>query len=125
MGQKPVRQNTIVELIRALREYGLPSTDSEEPVNYTELLYSLDFPDRFVKHAASNWYDWNWQKILLDMRNGRFFFYPNTYSSSISVTDNRDLSESGAKVLGETLIQRLAAFAASLPTGEPVLRSLQ
>jgi len=126
MGQKPVSQRTIVQLIRALREYGVTSADLEGPVDYTELLYERDFPDWFVKHAAESYeYRWNWQQILLDMRNGRFFFYHNTYSTPHPITSKRYLSEDDAKVLGETLIQRLAAFAASLPTGEAVLRSLQ
>jgi hypothetical protein len=125
MGQKLISQRTIVELMRALREYGLTSTDLEEPVNYTEFLYERDFPDWFVKHAAESYeYGWNWQKILLDMRNGRFFFYHNTYSARVSITDGY-LSEDDAKMLGENLIQRLAALGANLPTGEPVLRSLQ
>ena len=101
--------------MRALRDYGLPSNDLEERVNYPELLYEHDFPDWFVKHAESYEYQWNWREILIDMRNGRFFFYHHTYSTSISITDNRDLSENSAKVLGESLIQRLAAFAANPP----------
>lgn len=111
--------------MRALRDYGLRSNDLEEPVNYTELLYEHDFPDWFVKHAESYEYQWNWREILIDMRNGRFFFYHNTFSSRISIIRDKYLSENEATLLGENLIQRLAAFAANLPTGEPVLRSLE
>ena len=122
--KKAVSQKTIVELMRALREYRPPRTDLEAPANYIELLYANDFPDWFVSHA-DYFYAWNWRKILMDMRTGRFFFL-STYSSSVNiVTGEKYLSEDSAKALGESLIQRLAAFATTLPTGESVLRSLQ
>jgi hypothetical protein len=111
-----VSQRTIVELMGALRQGAVAS--------YTETLYKNDFRDWFVKHAGSGIYHWDWTRILMDMRDGRFFQNPYSYSSSNSITGDY-LSESSAKELGEVLIQRLAAFATTLPSGEPVVRSLQ
>jgi hypothetical protein len=91
--------------------------------NYTETLYANNFRDWFVRHAGE-FYRWNWTRILIDMRNGRFFQNPYSYGASSSITGEY-LSETSAKGLGEFLIQRLAAFATALPSGEPVLRSLQ
>jgi len=92
--------------------------------NYTEALYAHDFRDWFVQHAGGQLYGWNWTRILIDMRNGRFFQNPYNYASSTSITGEY-LSESSAQRLGEFLIQRLAAFATTLTSGEPVMRSLQ
>lgn len=121
-----VSQRTIVEMMRALRDYGTSSSDSEEPPDYKEELYAVGFPDWFVEHAGHyNAYDWKWQDILIDLRNGKFFFYRHTYSSPVPIIPDRYLSEENAKKLGEDFIHKLAAFASSLPQGEDVLRSLQ
>jgi len=121
---KKVSQKTIVALMHALQEYMPPRTswDSSSP-DYTQLLYERGFPDWFVNYAGSNWYSWNWQKILTTMRNGNFFFIPNTHMRK-SITGH-PLSPSDARKLGERLIERLAAFGTTLPTGNALLRSLQ
>ncbi len=100
----------------ALRQGGVAS--------YTETLYANNFRDWFVRHAGSGIYHWDWTRILMDMRDGRFFQNPHSYTPSDSIT-GECLSERSTKELGEVLIQRLAAFATTLPSGEPVVRSLQ
>jgi hypothetical protein len=104
--------------MRALRQYGL-----ERAPNYTELLYERDFPDFFIDHAKRWEYQWDWTRILMDLRNGSFLYYQNTYNRT-SIT-GKPLAQSDARALGEWLIHRLAAFATILPTGEAVMRSLQ
>jgi hypothetical protein len=37
------------------------------------MLYERGFPDWLVTHAESE-YGWEWMRILMDLRNGRFFF---------------------------------------------------
>jgi hypothetical protein len=56
----------------ALRELSGNTQGSEVPVHYTELLYAHDFPLWFVAHAE-NYYHWNWQRILFELKDGRFF----------------------------------------------------
>jgi len=110
-----VSQRTIVELMRALRE---------QKVNYMELLYANDFRDWFVGQADT-YYRWNWTEILMELRNGHFFFASSGYWTTATNITGAYLSENDARLLGEDLIQRLAALATSLPTGKNVLRSLQ
>jgi hypothetical protein len=64
-------------------------------------------------------------KILMDMRDGRFFFCHNTLSTSRQSIVSRYLSDDDAKSLGEDLIQRLAAYASTLPESADLRRSLQ
>ncbi|SRR5258708_5310489 len=111
-----VSQKTMVEIMRAFRDVGKRSTD------YTELLYGRDFPDWFVTHAAGG-YRWDWQNLLIALRNGSFFDSPG-YFSDVSITGEY-LSRADQRALGDSLIQRLAALAVSLPLGEPVSHSLQ
>jgi hypothetical protein len=108
-----VSQKTIVEVMRALRQYN---------GNYSEELYAADFPDWFVVHASSS-YGWEWQNILISLKNGDFFFGAS-YFNDISITGEY-LSRENAKALGEGLIRRLAAFATTLSSGESVYHSLQ
>lgn len=75
-------------------------------LNYTEALYAVDFPYWFLKQANDVFYRWNWTKILMDMREGRFFQNTLTYTASDSITGEY-LSESGAQKLAESLIQSL------------------
>jgi hypothetical protein len=123
---KSISQKTVVELMRALRELSGNTPGSEVPVNYTELLYARDFPAWFVTHAE-NYYQWNWQRILFELRDGRFFFSQGSHASDSHAITGGCLSEAEAMRWGELFIQRLAALAAqtTLPTGESVLRSLQ
>jgi hypothetical protein len=123
---KSLSQKTIVELMCALRELSGHTADVEVPVDYTELLYGRDFPAWFVTHAK-NFYHWNWQRILFELRDGRFFFSQYSQASDSHSITSGCLSEAEAKRWGELFIQRLAALATltTLPTGESVLRSLQ
>jgi hypothetical protein len=123
---KSISQKTIVELMCALRELAGNTQGSEVPVHYTELLYAHDFPLWFVAHAE-NYYHWNWQRILFELRDGRFFFSQGSPASDSHTITGGCLSAGAAMRWGELFIQRLAALATqtTLPTGESVLRSLQ
>jgi hypothetical protein len=94
-------------------------------VNFSRLLYEHDFADWFVVHASS-YYQFNWDTILVTLRNGRFFF-PDTgyFASPASNITGQYLSNEAAQRLGESLIQRLAALATTLYMGVPVTNSLQ
>ena len=117
MPLKRVSQRTLVAVMRALREHG--------DANMFELLYENDFPDWFVKRAKYG--DFDWHEIIPKLRNGRFFFFDNSYFASpgINITDERYLSEEDALQWGEMLLRRLTALAATLPKGETVVRSLE
>src|SRR5258708_3296254 len=115
---KTVSQKTMVEAMRVLRERAAGGN-----VNPMELLYEHGFADWVVKHARGA-YGWNWTEILIDMRNGRFFFNQNTYTSQNSITGDY-LSKDDAQGMGEWLIQKLIALAVVLSPSEPLLRSLQ
>jgi hypothetical protein len=93
--------------------------------NFSRLLYEHDFPDWFVGHANSD-YQFNWDEILVTLRNGRFFF-PSTgyFDGPADNITGRYLSREDAQQLGEKLIQRLAALTTILPNGDPVANSLQ
>jgi hypothetical protein len=110
---KEVSQKTLVEIMRAMRKSGF---------NLGEALYEHDFPGWFVTHAGSC-YGWDWQNILIALRNGHFFDPPG-YFSDVSITGEY-LTGAQKRVHGEWIIQRLAAFSTTLPAGEPVSRSLQ
>ena len=93
--------------------------------NYSRLLYEHNFPDWFVVHASS-YYEFNWDGILMALRNGRFFFPDTGYFGM--PTDNitgRHLDRVEARNRGEYFIERLAALATMLPNGGPVINSLQ
>ena len=70
-----VSQKTLVEVMRALRKSG---------IDYKEILYEQGFPDWFVMRAQ-NGYEWEWQNIVIALRNGSFFDPPN-YFSDVSIT---------------------------------------
>ena len=112
---KKPSQNTLVRMMQALTT--IPVQDC------FQFLYQHDFPDWFATHAKSQ-YRFDWQSILVGLRNGSFFFPSHSYFSHNSIT-GQYLSQEDAKKLGERLIQRLAALAATLPDGEPVRNSLQ
>jgi len=97
----------------------------EEPPNIGELLYEHDFPDWFVTHSRSQ-YSLDWSQILPAVRNTQFFF-PHTYfgGPGTNITGQPYLTKQDAESLGEGLLQRLAALAATLPEGEAVGRSLE
>jgi hypothetical protein len=108
-------------MIRALNRYGT-SDSGWKAGDFAELLYENDFPDWFVIHADSH-YRWNWKEALFDLRNTAFFFPSESILGDSIVGEY--LSEGRARLLSEALMQKLAALATTLPTGEGVLRSLQ
>ena len=112
-------------MMRALREHGSAAHELEEPPNIGELLYEHDFPDWFVTHSRSQ-YSFDWGQILPAVRNTQFFF-PHTYfgGPGTNITGRPYLSKEDAESIGEALLQRLAALAATLPEGETVARSLE
>jgi hypothetical protein len=118
---KAVSQKTIIETARVLNEYATRRYSAGG--NPVELLYEYDFPDWLVNHARYS-YEWKWTDILIDMRNGRFFFHQNIFPSRNSITGNY-LSQDDAIRVGEFMIQKLAALAVVLSDSEPLLRSLQ
>jgi hypothetical protein len=85
-------------------------------------LYESEFPDWFVTHANEH-YEFQWDGILRDLRNRRFF-YPGYSDSSNNITGEY-LNKEKAEVYGEGLLECLAAFIASRQVGRAVLRSLQ
>jgi hypothetical protein len=126
MPSKKVSQRTLVAVMRALHEYGSASHELEEPPNLVEFLYEHDFRDWFITHART-YYGFEWREIIPAIRSTRFFFPDNTYFASpgANVTGARYLSPEDAATLGEELLHKLSAVAASLPNGEAVTRSLE
>lgn len=93
----------------------------------SRMLYKYDFPDWFVTQVE-NYYDFDWDLILRDLRNRRFFYLGDWADSFRNITGNF-LDEAGADEMGELLIQRLAALlVAALNAnryGELVCRELE
>lgn len=91
------------------------------------LLYGHNFPDWFVTHAEGHYYLFDWDRILRDLRNRRFF-YPGDFADCSHNITGKYLDEQAADDLGEFLVQRLAALVATLlvrgPYGEAVRREL-
>jgi hypothetical protein len=62
----------------------------------------------------------------VELRRGTFLFsHDITFGTQSIVTGHPSLNEDEAKALGEVCIQKLAAFASTLPGSESLLRSLQ
>jgi hypothetical protein len=120
MAEKVASQRSIVAMTRVFDLF------LNRPLNYAEILYENNFPDWFVSQAEQR-HDWNWPHLLIDLRRGNFFFVPQFGGGlDISiVTGCPLLSDGDAKALGEYFIQKLAAFATTLPGSEELLRSLQ
>jgi len=93
--------------------------------NFSRLLYEHDFPDWLVVHAGG-YYGFNWDLILVALRNASFFFpdagYFAPYNANIT---GQYLDKSVAQRMGEHFIQRLAALATTLTDGSSVVNSLQ
>jgi hypothetical protein len=111
--------------MRALRDFGSPHSEIEDPPDLTTFFYENGFPDWFIKHARSH-YSFDWREILPDLRNSRFFrsqgyFDPPGYN----ITGKPFLTDIELASTGETLLDRLTALAATLPEGEAVRRSLE
>jgi hypothetical protein len=117
MVMKTISQRTIVRMMEALTQ--LSSVPSYLQARE---LYESEFPDWFVTHAEDH-YEFNWDNILRDLRNRRFF-YPGYSDFSDNITGVY-LNDEKAEVYGEGLLECLAAFIASRQTGSAVLRSLQ
>jgi hypothetical protein len=125
MPRKEISQRTLVAVMRALREHGTSAHELEEPPDPYELLFENDFPDWFVIHARSE-YGFDWREILPAVRNTQFFFPHNPFGPpGANITDEPYLDGAKATVIGERLLQRLAALAVTLPEGEQVARSLE
>jgi hypothetical protein len=122
---KMLSQRTLVAVMRSLRDYVTAADELEEPPDFVELFYENGFPPWFAIHARSQ-YGYDWREILPAIRSTHFFF-PHTYfgAPGANITDKPYLDEREAADIGEWLLQRLAALTATLPGGEPVLRSLE
>ena len=124
----PLAQRTLVEVMRAFERHAAPDMEPgaelEPPVNFAQLLFEHNFPGWFVRHAQSSFYRFNWQRIVMDLREGRFFFPHGWYDGASNIT-GQYLSKHGGVSEGERLNRRLAALAATLPSGEQVRRSLE
>src|SRR5260370_22345479 len=122
---KKLSQRTLVEVMRTLQEYGTPGGEMDEPpVNFTQFLYENDFSDWFINHARRR-YQFNWQEIIMNRRNGSFFFDSVSWFNSSDNITRKYLSENDAIRLGDEINRRLAALASLTPLGEPVARSLE
>jgi hypothetical protein len=118
MAETRLSQKTIVEVTRVFNVF------INRPINYGEVLYERDFPDWFVAQAEQR-YGWHWPSMLLDLRKGTFFYVRSRIGSQENIVGRDYLAEDDAKMLGERLIQKLAAFASTLPGSESLERSLQ
>jgi hypothetical protein len=112
-------------MMRALREYGLPGGEMDEPgVDLTEFLYEYNFPDWFVIHAGTH-YSFDWKQIIISLRNTQFFFPSGTSITGGNITGQPYLSQGEAFAFAEQILRRLAALMATTPVGEGVRRSLE
>lgn len=91
---------------------------------WSRLLYENDFPDSFISHAEKE-YDFAWDAILRDLREGKFFFVSSRTDSATIFGREMYLTEIDAKNMGESMIQRLAALLCTRPGGESLRRSLE
>lgn len=122
---RTLSQRTIAKAVQSLREYQNEQVRTLSRVpEFGIMLYERDFPDWLVTHAESE-YGWEWLKIFMDLRNGRFLFPSGSYFNDDSIT-GKFLTEGEALILGRAYAGRLVAFASLLaPEGESVTRSLE
>jgi len=114
-----VSQRSIVAITRVVNLF------ANRTLNYAEILYEHEFPDWFIGQATQR-YDWTWPSLLIDLRRGTFFFVRDGIGGTVSIVPGHPHPAQGdAAAWGESLIQRLAAFAATLPGSEELVRSLQ
>lgn len=94
-------------------------------LNYGEILYEHDFPDWFILQAERR-HGWIWPGLLMDLRRGTFCFSRDSIGGIRCIVPlNIPIhTEGDAAVWGEFFIQRLAAFATTLPVSEELVRSL-
>ncbi len=77
-------------------------------IDFRIALYGAGFPDWFIRQAVQR-YARNWIKVLMDLRNGEFFFHPNIPDDETILPES--MQHSNPDDLGERLIQKMAAFA--------------
>lgn len=116
MAVKRLAQRTLVRMMEVLTE--------ARPNNFSRLLYEHDFPDWFVAQAGTG-YHFNWDEILIALRNGYFFFPRNEYFSTGKTLWGGYLDPTEAKELGEQFIQKLAALAATFPKSDSLVNALK
>jgi hypothetical protein len=90
-----------------------------------EILYENGFPDWLIRRSQE--YARNWIEVLWDLRNGTFFFARGAFCDARPITQAMDDPhwDGDFADLGESYIQRLAAFACTQATTESLLRQLQ
>src|SRR5690349_24445016 len=114
---KRLSQRTLVRMMEVFKNQFWPN---DRVFNF---LYEHDFADWFLRHAQTN-YDFEWQQILVDLRNTHFF-YPGDFADSRHNITGSYLSERDAAVLGEAITQKLAGVVATLNNAEGLRNSLQ
>jgi hypothetical protein len=122
--KKQLSQRTIVATGRILRSFGSDRHELESEPDIGEFLYEHDFPNWFVTHARSH-YTMDWGEILPAVRDGSFFFPHSYFAMPGTNITGQDLNPADAEILGEILLQRLAALASTMPGGESAARSLE
>jgi hypothetical protein len=105
-------QRTLVRVMDAL--------DTVPYKNRFRFLYGNGLPDWFVTRARVN-YQFNWDQIIISLRNTRFFFPSNSHFGILGQYQ----SVEDAQLRGEAVIRKLAAIAASLPNQDSLENSLQ
>ena len=120
MAKKLISQRSIVAIMRVFNLY------PNQQLNYAEILYEHNFPDWFVIQAT-NRHGWVWSGLFIDLRRGTFCFARDSIGGTRCIVpyDIPIHTEGDAAMLGEYYIQRLAAFATTLPGSEELTRSLQ
>jgi hypothetical protein len=91
---------------------------------WCRLLYESEFPDSFITHAEKR-YHFNWDQILRDLREGKFFFVSADGQGATIFGGGKYFTLNDAKNLGESMIQRLAALLCTRPGGETLHRALE
>jgi hypothetical protein len=120
MPERVVSQRSIVAMTRVF------GSIANRYLPYGELLYEHDFPDWFIAQATQR-HMWVWPSLLMDLRRGTFCFVGDGIGGARCIVPNNVpiYTEGDAAALGERYIQRLAAFATTLPLSEELLLSLQ
>src|SRR5579884_2265495 len=113
---KPLSQRTLVRMMEVLENLFWPND------RFYKFLYEHGFPDWFLTHAQSH-YDFDWQRILVNLRNTHFF-YPGDFASQDHNITGQYLSDRRAARLGEELMQKLAGVAATLGIADGLRNTL-
>jgi hypothetical protein len=124
-------QRTLVRMMEVMERMGRAVTAtprrghlgdfaSAEKRPWSRLLLENEFPPWLVS-KAERMYDFAWDRILLDLHDGKFV----DPSEALSTGEGAVLNLLSPKATGEVFLERLAAFLADRPEGESVLRSLE